>query len=291
VPAASSVGVLTAAAARRLGLPTGTPVVVGAADRAAEALGLGIGGPEAMISTGTATGVALAVPMSERPIDDRITSPAHAIAGEALALLSIPTTGAIVEWLAGITRSGGRDPIRTLSSLAATSEPGARGVTVVPAFHGARSFRWQPDARGAIVGLDLGTSVADLARAVMEGIAFEVAACLEELERTGGSVEQSRLTGGGFAQPFACQLMADITGRPAHQSTEPHAALTGAMLLAGRTLRRWSDLRVEAIARRGNARVFEPRPELQAAYAAAAARYRGVADRLIGSDPEAGDAR
>ncbi len=152
VPSASSVGGLTAAAASLLGLPIGTPVVVGAADRAAEALGLGIGGPDAMISTGTATGIALAVPLADRPTDDRITGPCHAIDGEALALLSIPTSGAIVEWLAGIARIDGDDPVGTLTALAATSEPGARGVTVVPTFHGARSFRWQPEARGVIAG-------------------------------------------------------------------------------------------------------------------------------------------
>ncbi len=274
MPSASSVSGLTADAAGVLGLRPSTPVVVGAADRAAEALGLGIGGAECMISTGTATGVAVAVPMLARPVDDRITSPAHAIAGEALALLSIPTSGAAVDWLAGITRTRGRDVTRALTDLASTSEPGAHGVTAVPAFQGARSFRWQPDARGAIVGLDLGTSVADIARALMEGIAFEVAACIEELDRCGLSVERSRLTGGGFARPFAGQLMADITGRPAFRSSEPHAALAGAMLLAGQAAGSWDDPRAQAVRRLGRGHVFEPRAALRDAYAAAAARYR-----------------
>ena len=289
VPSASVVGGLTREAANLLGLRSGTPVVVGAADRAAEALGLGIGGPDAMISTGTATGIALAVPMSQRPGDDRITSPAHAITGEALALLSIPTSGAIVEWLAAIIRARGRDPVWSLTRLAASSEPGGRGVTVVPTFHGARSFRWRPEARGAIVGLDLGTTSADLARAVMESIAFEVAACLEVLEgAVGGLVELSRLTGGGFAQPFACQLLADVTGRPAYRSPEPHAALAGVMLLAGQALGRWSDARAASIERRGKEMVFEPRPEVQAAYAAAASRYRDAVAAVL---PSEGDSR
>ncbi len=282
VPSASSVGALTGEAARLLGLSSGTPVIVGAADRAAEALGLGIGGPECMISTGTATGVALAVPLAERPVDDRITSPAHAIAGEVLALLSIPTSGATIDWLAGIARLRGRDPIRSLTALAATSEPGARGVTAVPTFHGARSFRWEPGARGTIVGLGLGTSLADIARAFIEGIAFEVAACIEELERAGQSVERSRLTGGGFAQPFACQLMADITDRPAHRSNERHAALAGAMLLAGQALRRWTDPRAQAVARFGAGRIFEPRSDARDAYAGASARYRDTVDAVLG---------
>lgn len=281
VPSASSVGGLTREAAELLGLRPGTAVVVGAADRAAEALGLGIGGAECMISTGTATGIALAVPMAARPVDDRITCPAHAIAGEALALLSIPTSGAVVSWLAGITRSRARDPIRSLTLLAAASEPGARGVTVVPTFQGARSFRWQPEARGAIVGLELGTSLADLARAVMEGIAFEVAACIGELEGSGLSVERAQLTGGGFAQAFAAQLVADITGLPAHRSSEPHAALAGAMLLAGQAFGSWDDPRREAVARLGPAKVYRPRPATQDAYAGARARYRHAVEATL----------
>jgi sugar (pentulose or hexulose) kinase len=282
VPSATALDGLTEEAATLLGLIAGTPVIIGAADRAAEALGLGIGGRDCMISTGTATGIALAVPLADRPQDDRITTPAHAIPGEVLTLLSIPTSGAIIEWLAGITRAGSHDPIRSLTALAATSEPGARGVTAVPTFHGARSFRWEPAARGAITGLDLGTSLADVARAFMEGIAFEVAACIAELERSRGRVERSRLTGGGFAQPFACQLMADVTGRPAVRSVEQHAALAGAMLLAGQALGRWPDPRAQASERLGEGRTFEPRPEAREAYAAAAARYQDAVEAVVG---------
>jgi xylulokinase len=283
VPSASSVGGLTREAARRLGLRAGTPVTVGAADRAAEVLGLGVGRAVGMISTGTATGVALAVPVAERPADDRITSPAHAIAGEVLALLSIPTSGATMDWLAGITRSRSRDPIGGLTTLAATSEAGARGVTAVPTFHGARSFRWEPGARGAILGLELGTSVADIARAFMEGIAFEVAACLDVLEAAAGPIQRLRLTGGGFTRPFAGQLMADITGRPAHRPGERDAALAGAMLLAGRTLGAWDDPRAVANQRLGRGRDFDPDtdPDTVAAYAEAAARYQDAVDAVV----------
>jgi xylulokinase len=282
VPSGSSVGGLTREASRLLGLAAGTPVIVGAADRAAEALGLGVGGAEGMISTGTATGIALAGPQDDRPHDDRITTPAHAIAGETLALLSIPTSGATIEWLAGIGRTRGRDPMAALTALAAASEPGARGVSAVPTFHGARSFRWQSGAHGAFVGLDIGTSLADLARALMEGIAFEVALCLEVFEEAGQRVTETRLTGGGVATTFACQLLADITGRPARRSTERHAALAGAAVLAGQALGAWTDPRAAAIARRGRDRIFEPRPDARGAYGDAAERYRHAAEAVMG---------
>jgi xylulokinase len=281
VPSASSVGGLTREASRLLGLPAALPVVIGAADRAAEALGLGIGGREAMISTGTATGVALAGPRVVRPHDDRITTPAHAIADETLSLLSIPTSGAAVDWLAGIGRFRGRDPIRSITGLAATSDPGARGVTAVPSFGGARSFRWERAAHGALLGIDLDTSLADLARALMEGIAFEVALCMDVFEQAGQVVIETRLTGGGFASPFACQLMVDVTGRPAYRAGERHAALAGAMVLASQVVGVSSDPRAFAVARRGRGRRFEPRPEAQSDYTAAARRYRDAADAVI----------
>jgi xylulokinase len=119
----------------------------------------------------------------------------------------------------------------------------------------------------------------------MEGIAFEVADCIEVLEVAGGSVERSRLTGGGFAQPFACQLMADVTGRPAHRAGERHAALAGAMLLAGQWLGRWSNARAEAVARLRDDQVYAPDPAGPAIYLAAATRYRAAADAVLGLSP------
>ncbi len=74
-----------------------------------------------------------------------------------------------------------------------------------------------------------------------------------------------------------------MTGRPAIRSDEPHAALAGAMLLAGQALGRWDDPRAEAVARRRDEVVFEPRPEATAAYAEGAARYRELVDRVLGS--------
>jgi xylulokinase len=117
----------------------------------------------------------------------------------------------------------------------------------------------------------------------MEGIAYEVAACLDVLERAGSRIVRTRVTGGGFAAPFSCQLLADVAGRPAIRSDEPHAALAGAMLLAGTGLGRWHDPRAQAIARRGAEVVFEPQPETAAAYAAGAARYREVVEAMLGS--------
>ena len=273
VPSVSGDHVLPRASARALGLPAGTPVIVGAADRAAEALGLGIGASTAMVSTGTATGVALALPRANRVTDDRVATPCHALPDELLALLSIPTSGAILDWLARLTAGRERQSVGSLLRDAMGSPPGARGVVAVPTFAGARSFRWEARARGAITGLELGTTRGDLARAVVEAIAFEVSACVGVLREAVGPLDRLFLTGGGHTDPFVCQLMADVTGVPAESFGERDAALAGAMLLAGAGIGAWQDARAMAADRLGHGTPFEPDPVLHETYRGLAARY------------------
>lgn len=138
---------LTADVAARWGLRAGTPVVVGAADRAAEVLGLGVESPRAMVSSGTATGVATAIDLGSRPTDDRIITPSHAVPGQLLALASVPTSGTVLDWLAAVTGLRGASATTRLLREAANAAPGAGGTVSVPSFDGARSLHWQPKAR------------------------------------------------------------------------------------------------------------------------------------------------
>lgn len=275
---------LTRAGATALGLNAGTPVVIGAADRAAEALGLGIGGAAAMVSTGTATGVALAFHDTIHVDDDRVTTPCHALPHERLGMLSIPTSGAIVDWLARLLSAGGSGDAQSLVREASRSEPGARGVIAVPTFAGARSFRWEPRARGALMGLTLGTTDGDLARAVLEGIAFETAACVATLGTSVGAVDRLHLTGGVHADPFVCQLVADVTGLPSVTFGERDAALAGAMLLAGSAIGAWTDLRAAAAARLGQGTWYEPDPRRHETYRGLADRYEAAVAGALSAD-------
>jgi xylulokinase len=226
-------------AAQALGLPAGIPVIVGAADRAAEALAAGVGGRRALLTSGTASAVVAALPRSgiaasSLGLDDRLITPRHARSDERLVLGSIPTTGAALEWLAKVSASG-PDAVDALLDEAATAPPGSNGVLCVPSFDGARSIRWQPEAMGAVVGLSLSSTRADLVRSVIEGIGLEVRAILTSMDRHGVRIEELVLSGGLHRNAFVSQTMADITGLPAYVSDDPDAALTGAMLLADPT--------------------------------------------------------
>jgi xylulokinase len=239
-----------------------------------------------MVSTGTATGVALAFHDTIQVDDDRVTTPCHALPHERLGMLSIPTSGAIVDWLARILRTRGRDHAvaQSLVRAASGSEPGARGVIAVPTFAGARSFRWEPRARGALIGLTLGTTEGDLARAVLEGIAFEVAACVATLRTSVGPIDRLHLTGGGHADRFVCQLVADVTGVPSVTFGERDGALAGVMLLAGSAIGAWTDVQATAAARLGPGTLYEPDQQRHETYRGLAERYEAAVAGALSAD-------
>jgi xylulokinase len=256
-----------------LGLPRGTPVVIGAADRAAEALGVAASSERAMISSGTATGVAVTMPFAAFTNDDRIITPHHALAGELLALASIPTSGAVVEWLAGLSRGPSAAATARLLNEAARTPPGARGAVSILSFTGARSLQWQPEARGAILGLELGITRADLARSIIEAVGQECRAIISALSTRLTHVTEVVLTGGLHRSDFVCQTMADITGLSAVRYAERDAALAGAMLLASASVESIDDVRAAAHKRLGRGKRFAPDPSRQEIYDGLASRY------------------
>lgn len=101
----------------------------------------------------------------------------------------------------------------------AQSVPDAGGVMFVPAFTGLGAPYWQPDARGAIVGLTRGTTLAHIARAALESIAFQSAALLQAMSRDavengGVPVSELRVDGGACVNDFLMQFQADLLGIP-----------------------------------------------------------------------------
>ncbi|HTU02827.1 MAG TPA: FGGY family carbohydrate kinase, partial [Candidatus Sulfotelmatobacter sp.] len=170
-------------AAEALGIPLGIPVSLGGGDRACEAVGVGLAGDRASDSTGTATQVSM---VTDRLPDDfgRVPCGLHALPGRYLFELGVTTTASALRWLRELV---GLAPEATaaLEQEAAQSPPGARNLIAFPFLMGARSTRWNPDARGMILGLSLGHARGDIARALMEGVAFEVGACLDGLRAMG----------------------------------------------------------------------------------------------------------
>ena len=143
--------------------------------------------------------------------------------------------GAVVQWL--------RDGLRAISHSAevqqlAQSVPDSGGVMVVPAFTGLGAPYWKPDARGTITGLTRGSSIAHIARAALESIAFQSAALLHAMSRdaveAGGSrVSELRVDGGACVNDLLMQFQADLLGIPVVRPAITETTALGAAYLAG----------------------------------------------------------
>jgi len=143
--------------------------------------------------------------------------------------------GAVVQWLRdGLRAIQGSGEVQGL----AESVPDSGGVVFVPAFTGLGSPYWNADARGAIVGLTRGSTVAHIARAALESIAFQSAALLQAMSRDavahgGAPVSELRVDGGACVNDLLMQFQADLLGIPVVRPQVIETTALGAAYLAG----------------------------------------------------------
>jgi glycerol kinase len=143
--------------------------------------------------------------------------------------------GAVVQWLRdGLRAIQGSGEVQSL----AESVPDAGGVLFVPAFTGLGAPYWNAEARGAIVGLTRGSTVAHIARAALESIAFQSAALLAAMSRDavaagGAPVAELRVDGGACVNDLLMQFQADLLGIPVVRPKVIETTALGAAYLAG----------------------------------------------------------
>jgi glycerol kinase len=157
------------------------------------------------------------------------TTPEFAIEG------SVFVGGAVVQWL--------RDGLHAIEDSSqvqalAQSVPDSGGVMMVPAFTGLGAPYWQPDARGTITGLTRGSTVAHIARAALESIAYQSAALLLAMSRDavaagGAAVAELRVDGGACVNDLLMQFQADLLGIPVVRPAVTETTALGAAYLAG----------------------------------------------------------
>ncbi|MFT7582660.1 MAG: glycerol kinase, partial [Myxococcota bacterium] len=185
--------------------------------------------------------------------------------------------GAAVQWLRDEMQFIARS--EDVESLAARVED-AGGVKVVPAFTGLGAPRWDPEARGAVLGLTRGSNRAHIARATLEGIAHQVADVVEAMTSDAGqALEGLRVDGGAAANDLLMQLQADYLGAEVRRPTNLETTASGAAFLAGLAVGYFSSK--DDISRRWQEdRRFEPtmdeaaRMAERASWAKAVARLR-----------------
>jgi len=222
-PAHSPAGPLTPVGARLLGLRAGIPVTVGAADSVASAFAM-TGLEEAIVSITTGSSTVILDSIREPRFDptSRYLLTPHVEAGWLGREMDLLATGTGYRWLTELL--GLRDG--ELDRRAADSPPGSRELTFAPYLAGGeQGALWNPDLRGALLGLTLRHTASDIARAFLEGVGFEIRRCVEVLAET-GPVSGVVVAGHLAEHPTNLKMLADIL----HQPVQPFPATSPAAL-------------------------------------------------------------
>ncbi|MET0771958.1 MAG: FGGY family carbohydrate kinase [Candidatus Limnocylindrales bacterium] len=262
-PATTIAGGLTAVAARALGVPAGTPVLVGAGDVPASQLGAGAVGPgRAHLSLGTAAYLGIDADPGVRDPAGNLGTLAHAVPGRTIVWLEIATGGGALAWVGRVLAPAGARgmPPARLERLASSVAGETDDLLFAPWLSGERVPLFDDSARGAFVGLGLQHGPGHLARAVMEGVAFQIRWALAYGIDFGTIPTGIRVVGGGGVGSVWLGIIADTLDRELEVVASPQdAAALGAAAIAFVGLGWWDGLqRVDDLVR--VERVVRPDP-------------------------------
>lgn len=197
-----------------------------------------------MVKTTYGTGCFLLMNTGTQPVLSKhnlLTTIAYQIGNETYYALegSVFIGGAVVQWLRdglGIIRKSAE-----IEKLANSVKDNG-GIYFVPAFTGLGAPHWDPYARGVILGISRGTTSAHIARAALEGIAFQVTDVLKAMEKDSGvSISELRVDGGVVVSDLLMQFQADLMHVPALRPKVPELTALGAGYLAGLATGFWKD--------------------------------------------------
>lgn len=277
-------GPLTSLAAEELGLSTDVQVVLGGGDGPIAAVGAGITSPEsgAYVYLGSSSWISLAHPS---PIWDRRLRTMtfdHVVPGLYAPTATVVAGAGSVEWLCEVI-----EPLATPGRAArvlegvADVEAASDGLFFLPHLLGERSPHWNPAAAGAFVGLSRQHQRPHLARAVLEGVAFNLATCLGAFREAGTTITRIDAIGGGAASSTWLQILADVWGvKIRRRSIVEEANSLGAAVTAAVGLG-WIDFSAAGELSEVTAE-FEPDPSRTADYAD---RHRIFQDAYVALEP------
>ncbi|MGH9496464.1 MAG: xylulokinase [Candidatus Sulfotelmatobacter sp.] len=283
-------GKVSAAGADATGLRAGTPVVAGAGDQAAGAVGMGIARAGAVSATIGTSGVVFA--STDRPALDpagRLHTFCHAIPGRWHVMGVTQAAGLSLRWYRdqfgaaspGVQKPGcpeksGRDPYDVFAEEASTAPAGSLGAFWVPYLMGERTPHLDPNARAALVGLTASHTRAHVIRAIMEGVAFSLKDSFTIFEEMKIPVTSIRLGGGGARSPLWRQIQADVYGHEVEIVAAEEGAAYGAAILAGTGAGGWSSVEQACDAVVSVAKRVLPNAKDSAAMQAAYRGYRRI---------------
>jgi xylulokinase len=272
---------LNADAASLLGLPPGVPVAAGGGDDPSATLGAGaVYIDDLCAGTGTSSDWRLVVGAGEPDTElARGDMARHVVADRYLFEVCIESTGSSLRWFRDAF--GGGASYAELVEEARSVPPGADGLVFLPFVDGAKRAPWYLDgAAGGFFGIASGHTRAHMARALLEGVAFEYPPTLE-LISPGRDPERPITLVDGEAHADAWnQIKADVTGVPIRTTAIRESAALGAAILAGQSVGAFADA-ADGVRRAVRFdRVYEPDQPRHERYGELREHYRGVLDAI-----------
>ena len=235
-------GTVTTEIAALCNLCEGIPVVGGAGDQAASAIGNGIVKKGVVSATIGTSGVVFAH-LDEISIDKkgRVHTFCHAVPNAWHIMGVTQSAGLSYKWFRDNFMTAEKftadqldtNPNAIIDKIAATSPPGANGIVYLPYLMGERTPHLDPNARGVFFGLSGMHTKNDMLRAVMEGVVFSLYDCLNIIEEMGTSPSCVYAGGGGANSPLWRQMMADTFGIDIAVNTSTESGALGVAILAG----------------------------------------------------------
>lgn len=296
-PSTEILGTITSEASAATGLRAGTPVAVGGGDGSCAGVGVGSVAPGGCYNyLGSSAWVGMT---TEKPIFDpleRTMTWAHCVPGLYHPTGSVQTAGSSYSWLANEigtselaeAEKSGRSVYEIINGKIASAAPGSGGVLFLPYMLGERSPRWNPNARGAFIGMNLATTRAEMFRSVLEGVTMNLG-LIVRIFRESVDIDRITVIGGGAKGAVWRQMMADIYDAPIQKlNVLEEATSMGAAMLAGvaagafrdfSAIERFIAVEETLVPNRENQKVYEALlPIFDEAYFALC----GVYDRLCG---------
>jgi len=281
VGSSEMLGQVTAKAARETGLAEGTPVVGGAADMIASALGAGVvRGGDVLLKFGGAVDILTATTVLNP--DRRLFLDYHLIPGLWMPNGCMSTGGSVLNWFVE-TFAGGVTPLdgsrhAALDAMAAGRPAGAMGLTFLPYLLGEKTPLHDPAARGALVGLTLSHDLGHIWRAVLESYAYAIRHHIETFRAAGHETRRFLVSDGGTKSSVWMGIVADVLGEPLERlGGHPGSCLGAAWTAAvGLGAAGWDG--IAAFTSRDT--VFAPDPAHRAVYDRGYAAFRDLYLRL-----------
>lgn len=294
VPSGTAAGTITRETAQKTGLSEGTIVVSVSHDQVAACIGAGGFSSDSVVD-GSGTVECLnpildAIPDMDHMYDGNYAVVPYVIPGKYVCYAYETTGGALMQWCTETLTKREKELAEDQNSSVHSymeqkylqergrNEPS--GLLVLPHFAGAATPYMDTGSKGAILGLTVSSTAADIYWGCLEGIIFEMMINVEKMQKAGVSFKEVRATGGGAHSQVWMQMKADMLNIPVTAMQTLDAGTVGSAMLTGIALGCFENLDDAAAQMVVTRKTYTPNPDLHEAYQKLYQRYRGVYDAV-----------